>query len=716
MISQRVKELLADMSLEEKLGQMIQLQARYFCEEDTSELTGPGQKLEFVNEQIKYMGSVLNSKTAKQNITIQTQQMEKQPHHIPMLIMGDVIHGHATIFPIPLAIGATFNTEACKMACEISALECAVSGVHLTFSPMADLVRDSRWGRVMESYGEDPFLNSQMVKAAVEGYQGDSIKDFGKIASCVKHFAAYGASEAGREYNSVDMSEGTLREYYLPAYKCAVENGVKMVMTAFNIVDRVPMVANRHLLQDILYNEWKFKGVVISDFAAVYETIVHGYSKDRKQAAERAINAGCDIEMMSDTYLNYAEELISEGRVSIEQIDHAVGKILMLKEELGLFENPYKDASELNEKKYLLCDAHKKIARKISDQSIVLLENDGILPLKKDGLKIGIVGPFATSKHVFGAWAKENNQSVSLMEGINNVAPNNKTVAIINDELEARLTGFIDIKDSIHKDLETIKDCDVIIVAVGEHEKDSGEAASKVNLRLSENQEKLVYEAYKLEKPVIMVLFSGRPMEIGHLLPFTNAVLQGWFLGNEMGNALADVIFGDYNPSARLPITYPRSVGQLPLYYNAYNTGRPDLESNEKHMSKYIDCASTPLYPFGYGLSYSRFEYDNLRVVIEDDKIIAEIDVENKSGIKGKETVQCYVRDISGSVVRPVAELKAFQQIELNPYEKVSCKFLLTKEMLKFHNDQLEWVFESGEYEIMIGCNSSQTTKAKVIL
>lgn len=716
MAKQFILDIVKSMTLEEKAAQLTQLSPNHFDQGTNVTLTGPYREWNITEEMINNAGSVLGCVDADTYCRIQDNYMKKNRHHIPLLFMADMIHGMKTIFPIPLAMGGSFNLELCEESARITALESAVSGLHVTFSPMADLVRDPRWGRVMESPGEDPYLNAKVTEAMVKGYQGEDLREKGRIAACIKHFAGYGAAEGGREYNTVDISRGMLREFYLPAYKAAVDAKVAMAMTSFNTIERVPASGNVWLMRTLLREEWGFDGVVISDFNAMDEIINHSIAKDVKEAAKKCILAGVDIEMMSACYLSYLKELVEENVIEEKLIDEAVIRILELKDKLGLFENPYKDADKKEAEKLLGCKNHRELSRKLAGESAVLLKNEQVLPLSKDK-KIGIAGPFAESKHVLGAWAGEGevNAAISLAEGIKAAIGSEKVVTAMTEELKEQLFGFADIEDKTKEAAETLKDCDVIIAAVGEHQGDSGEAGSRVSLRMSPNQEKLIHELKKLKKPIITILFSGRPMELLSILEDSDACIQGWFLGTEMGNALADILFGNVNPSGRLTMSFPRTVGQIPVYYNHYNTGRPfsTQDKLERYASRYIDCENRPLFPFGYGLSYSKFIYSEL-MAEQKENITVSVTVKNDSDLEGKEVVQLYIRDVSGSIVRPLKELRGFEKISLLPQEEKRVSFTVTKEMLSFYNNEEQFVFEPGEFEFMIGTNSEELQKVKL--
>lgn len=718
MTKQFILDLVKQMTIEEKAAQLTQI-GTFMLEGSVPEaLTGPYREWKFDKEDVLRIGSCIGWVGAKRSIEVQKKFMEQNRLHIPVLIMSDIIHGMKTIFPIPLAMGATFHPELIKETCRVAALESAVSGIHVTFSPMADLVRDPRWGRVMESTGEDPYLNAVMTKAMVEGYQGEDIREKGRMAACVKHFAAYGAAEGGRDYNTVDMSRGVLRDFYLPAYKAAVDAKVAMVMASFNTVDRIPASANRELLHDMLRDEWGFDGTIISDFNAIDEVINHSVAEDGAEAARLCLNAGLDIEMMSGIYINEMKTLLEEKKLTMEQIDECVIHVLNLKDRLGLFENPYKDADEELEAKYLLCREHRKLARQCAIESMVLLKNDGVLPVKK-GAVIGVAGPMTLTKKVLGGWHAEGRyeDAVSLYEGLVSYLGEESVVTAMTAEVGEKLHGFVDVPDEVDAAIEKLKACDVVICAVGEHENDAGEAGSLTRLRLSPNQEKLIHSLKAKGKTVITVLFTGRPMEIEPVLTDSDAIVQAWYGGTETGNAITALLFGEANFSGRLTMSFPRNVGQIPVYYNSYKTGRPleGLEEHTKYASRYVDCKNDPLYPFGYGLSYSEFEYSELSVS-GGEGIDASIQVKNVSETAGTETVQLYIRDISASVVQPVKALKAFQQITLQPGERQKVSFYITREQLMFYNNKEQLVFEPGWFEVMIGCSSADVKSDRIYI
>lgn len=703
-----IKILLKTMTLKEKIAQLLQLSPFFFKEDIIGEITGPMEELGINDEDIRNAGSVLGIGGAKEAIEIQKSYLENSEKKIPLIFMADIVHGYRTIFPIPLAIGCSFDEAIAEKAARVSAVESSVAGIHLTFSPMVDLVRDARWGRVMESTGEDPFLNSLFAGAFVRGYQGDDISKDDNIAACVKHFAAYGAVEAGREYNTVDISERMLREYYMPSYKAALDQGCKTIMTSFNIVNSVPASANTWLMRDVLRNEWGFDGVVISDWGAVKELIPHGVAENKKEAAEKAIKAGVDIEMMTSCYVQHLEELLEEGNINIEIINEAVLRILKLKEELGLFDNPYKGADVEKEEKLLLCDEHRSVAREVAAASMVLLKNKNILPFNKNVKKIAIIGPFADNHEILGEWSWDGKfeETVSLKDGIVNKI--GKNVVVISKGCD--IVGGSD--EEIQQAINIAKDVDVVILALGEHSNMSGEGESRASIVLPGRQEELANEIIKLGKPTAVVLFNGRPLEIKDLYNNVPAILEAWFPGTEGGNAIADILFGDKNPTARLCMSFPYAVGQIPIYYNAFNTGRPKLydESDERYCTHYLDVPNAPLLPFGFGLSYSKFEYSDSvldsEVLTKDSSIYLRVKIKNAGSMAGEETVQLYIRDVSGSVVRPVKELKALKKVHLETGEEREVFFEIKEDMLRFYNSAFEFKSEKGKFIAMVGANS----------
>ncbi|WP_296875967.1 beta-glucosidase BglX [Thomasclavelia sp.] len=727
----KLKELFDSLTLDEKIGQLVQLNGNFF---DSNEkvATGPVAKIGIDKDKIYQTGSILNTMGAKELKKLQDRYLEKNEKKIPMLFMADIINGFKTIFPIPLGLGCTFNPELVKKTAQVAAKEAAVSGIHITFSPMVDMVRDARWGRVMESYGEDNYLNCAYAKAMVEGYQGNGDK-YETILSCVKHFAGYGAPVAGRDYNTVELGERSLRQDYLPSYKAAVDAGCRLVMTSFNTIDGIPVTANDWLLRDILRDEWGFDGVVISDHSAVKELVPHGIAKDGKEAAKLALEAGCDIDMMTATYSNHLATLVKEGKLDEKYIDEAAMRVLELKNELGLFEDPYRGANEELEKEFVLCDEFRKIAREVVWQTCVLLKNDTILPLNKSQ-KIAVVGPYASNKNLSGMWSinVDREKVVTIYDGLKKQADENcvtfaKGSPLLDDASMFESFGYSKnvgelVSDNIEEDrqkaLEVAKGADVVIVAIGEHSHQSGEGGSRGDITLPRVQIELLKEVKKLNKPIVTLVFSGRPLALDEVSQYSDALLQCWFPGTEGGDGIADIIYGKVNPSARLAMTFPYSVGQCPIYYNEMSTGRPAKTSShsKRFTSRYIDIPNEPTYCFGYGLTYSEFKYSEVeldkQVLTPDSKIKASVVVENTSERQGVETVQLYIRDLFGSVVRPVKELKGVQKITLQPHEAKKVEFEISEEMLKFIRKDMHFDSEAGDFEVFIGKDSNTENKA----
>lgn len=594
---------------------------------------------------------------------------------------------------------------------------------------MVDLVRDPRWGRVMESVGgEDPYLGQVFAKTMIEAYQGEDISKLGNAAACVKHFAAYGAAEAGRDYNTVDMSEREFRQYYLPAYQSAIEKGAEMIMTSFNTINGIPASANQWLLRDLLRKELGFKGVVISDYSAIEETIAHGVSKDKKEAAYKAIMAGVDIDMMSNVYSNHLKELVEEGKVPEAILDESVLRVLTLKNKLGLFENPYGNIDEEREKKILKSQEHLEKARKLTAETFVLLKNDKqVLPLKKDS-KIALIGPYADNIAILGSWSIYSDKAriPTLKETFEKkVGAENVLCAKGSHILEEKDLNHILVEDGatpIHTEnekeqerqmlneaIEVAKKADVIVLAIGEHYRQSGEACSRANIEISQIQQNLLNELRKLNKKIVTILFNGRPLVLNHVAENTDALLEVWFPGTEGANAITDMVFGDVNPSGKLTMSFPQATGQCPIYYNHYNTGRPHIK-DIRFASRYQDIPTESYYPFGYGLSYSKFEYSDLRIssnkMKEDSSITVSVKVKNDSNVPGKEVIQLYIQDLVASVVRPTKELKGFKKENFEAFEEKEITFEITPDMLRFWNEKLEYQAQTGEFKVFVGANS----------
>lgn len=699
----QLQDLLGQMTQAEKIDQLQQLMAAFYSEK-AEEKTGPMGDLDLTEENIKNAGSTLGISGAKEAIRVQKSYMENNRLHIPTLLMADIIHGFRTIFPIPLGLGATWDVAAAEKMAEISAKEAAVSGLHVTFSPMVDLVRDPRWGRVMESTGEDPFLNSRFAEAFVKGYQGEDLThDFMRVAACVKHFAAYGAAIAGRDYNTVNMSERQLRESYLPGYHAAIQAGAKLVMTSFNTVDGIPSTGNKWLFRDVLRDDLGFEGTVISDWGAISEMIPHGVAANEKEAAELAIKAGVDIEMMTSTYSHYLAELIAEGRIDASLVDEAVLRILELKNDLGLFENPYRGADETAEAALILCEDHRQAAREIAEKAIVLLKNEAVLPLKATE-KVALVGPAAASNDVLGAWSWQGQkaEAISLAQAFA------KDQSVVSGT--ETFDYFTPSEAAVAEALTLAKTADKVIVALGEADWMSGEAASRTDIRLPQAQLDFFKKILAVNENVIVTLYNGRPLDLREL-DGAKAIVEAWFPGTEAGHALKNILTGAVNPSGRLSMSFPESVGQVPVYYNTDNTGRPyESAPDEKYVSKYLDCSNYAKYPFGFGLSYSNFNYSQLTLssdtMTASESLVASVTVTNDSAVAGVETVQLYLRDLVGEVVRPLKELKGFQKVSLAAGESKTVRFTITEDLLRYvHPNQIA-SSDAGSFTLTIGGSS----------
>ena len=654
--------------------------------------------------------------------------------HIPLIFGLDVIHGHRTIFPIPLGLSASWDTSLIKRSARIAANEATADGLNWVFSPMVDIARDPRWGRIAEGSGEDAFLGSQIAKAMVDGYQENDLSKDSTVMACVKHYALYGASEAGRDYNTVDMSKVRMYNEYLPPYKAAVDAGVGSVMSSFNTVDGIPASANRFLLTDVLRKQWGFRGLVVSDYTSISEMINHGLG-DLQTVSAKSLNAGMDMDMVSEGFLTTLEESLKQGKVSLKTIDEACRKVLEAKYKLGLFDDPYRYCNEEKFKTELMSEANLKAAREIAERCFVLLKNDNnLLPLKKSGT-IALIGPLADNKrNMLGTWSVSGDpqKSVTIMQGIKNVAGNDVNIlyakgANISEDtmLIKRVNVFgteIDVdsrtpEEMINEAVETANKADVVVAVLGEAADMTGESSSMTHIGLQLSQENLLKALVKTGKPVVLVLMNGRPMTLTWEDAHVPAILDTWFGGTEAGNAVADVLFGNYNPSGKLTASFPRNVGQIPVYYNHLNTGRPFHPGDSpKFKSDYLDVANTPLYPFGYGLSYTTFSYSDIslsnKILKAGGKITASVNVTNTGTRKGKETVQLYTRQLVGSIARPVKELKGFQQIILEPGETKKVTFLISVDDLKFYNSDLKYVYEPGPFKLFIGTNSADVKEA----
>ncbi len=736
MKEREILNLLSVMTIDEKIGQMVQVAGDIFLEDDINVSTGPLKDLELSNEKLYNVGSVLNIIGAERVKKVQDKYLSRNRLKIPLLFMDDIINGYKIAFPIPIAQGCSWNVEVIKKMAKISAMESNIAGANVNFSPMVDLSRDARWGRVMESIeGEDPYLGKIYAEAIVKAYQGEDISKQGNVASCVKHIAAYGAVEAGRDYNTVDMSEREFRQYYLPAYKAAIDAGAEMVMTSFNILNGIPATINKWLIQDLLRKELNYKGIIISDYGAIEETITHGASKDEKQAALNAINAGVDIDMMSKIYANYLKEICIENKEIENKVNESVLRILNLKNKLGLFENPYGNTDIEKEKKYIMDKNNLKETKKLTQETFVLLKNkNGILPLKENQ-KIAIIGPYADNNGITGSWSmfSDRSKNSTILDMLKNrlqkenllYAKGTEILRVdeINKILKVESLPIVNITDEEQKEIELIqeakeiaKNSEIILLALGEHYKQSGEACSRSNIGLSENQINLINELSKLDKKMVMIVFNGRPIQLNNIEDKLDAILEVWFPGTTGAEAIVEVLFGDVNPSGKLTMSFPQNVGQCPIYYNHYNTGRPHLR-DLKYLSRYQDIPTESFYPFGYGLSYCNFKYRNLNLnkkqMRENETILVSVEVENRSNYEGYETIQLYIQDLYASVVRPVKELKDFKKEFFEPNEVKIIEFEININMLKFWNENLRYVAEEGEFYVFVGTDSTNVLKEK---
>ncbi len=736
MQEKEITSLLSQMSLEEKIGELFQIPA-YFIADGNA--TGPAAELGITDDDIRLAGSCLSITGAKKIREIQRDHMEKHPHHIPMLFMADIINGYHTVFPIPLAQGCTFNPALVEKAASIAAREAAAAGIHVTFSPMADLVRDARWGRVMESTGEDPYLNSQMSAAMVRGYQGvkNKLAEKGKLAACLKHFAGYGAPQGGRDYNTVELSDRTLRDDYMPAYQAAVKAGCALVMTSFNTLNRIPSTGNRHLMRDVLRGEMCFNGVLISDWAAVNELIFHGIAADEKEAALLAIRAGVDIDMASPIYIKHLKQLVEQGMLPEELIEESTLRVLTLKNRLGLFENPYKDANEKDEQELLLCEAHREAARKCAEESFVLLKNeDSILPLHKENDTVAFIGPFTDNQFICGSWSifADDADCVTVKSGVQENYPCSKVLfsdgcpttdpgEIIQGFQKSPEKEIIDsdlkLEQAIQEAVQTAAAADKVVLCLGEHRELTGEGASRASLTLPSCQLRLLKEISRINPNICVVLFGGRPLDLREADRHAKAILEVWLPGTEGGNAIARILYGDISPSGRLAMSFPWCVGQIPVHYNHMNTGRPfsgDFRL-ERFGSKYLDIPNEPFYAFGYGLTYTTFVYSAVSLsqnrLQTGETIFASVRVTNTGKRTGTETVQMYLHDTAASVARPVRELKGFTKVTLNPEESTKVCFPITEDLLRFHDINMEYKSEPGIFEVFIGPDSATNNKAE---
>lgn len=726
-----IDDLMSKMTIQEKIGQLNLHTAGDFT-------TGQTESSDMFRK-IKdgKIGGLFNIRGVDKVREAQRIAIEESRLKIPMLFGMDVIHGYESIFPIPLGLASSWDLDLIEQSARVAAQEATADGINWTFSPMVDIARDSRWGRIAEGAGEDPYLGSQIAKAMVTGYQGNDLSANNTMLACVKHFALYGAPEGGRDYNTVDMSRVTMYNVYLPPYKAAIDAGVGSIMASFNEIDGVPATANRWLQTEVLRDEWEFKGLNVSDYTGISEMIMHGIG-DLQTASALALHAGIDMDMVSEGFLTTLEKSLKEGKVTHSEIDQATRRILEAKYRLGLFADPYKYCDPERAKKDIYNTENRNFARKVAANSMVLMKNENqLLPLQTKG-KVAVIGPLADNpENMPGTWsvtAKHAN-AISLLRGLKETMGSQveflfaKGANFDYDPIYENKVTIFDKKayrDERPKEIilqeavEIANRADVIIVALGEASESSGEAGSKVNLELRQSQKDLLRELKKTGKPIVLVLFSGRAMIINEENELADAILNVWFPGSEAGYAISDVLFGKVNPSGKLPITYPRSVGQIPIYYNHKNTGRPLTDENrwEKFRTAYLDSPNTPLFPFGYGLSYTTFTYSDINVNSENlqgnQKLIASVTLKNTGKYDGAEVVQLYIRDVVGSNTRPLKELKGFRKVILKAGESKKIDFEITPEYLKYYNNELKYDWESGDFDIMIGGNSQDVKTVRV--
>ncbi len=716
-IDLKVDSLLQIMTLEEKIGQMNQYNGFW-------DLTGPtpsegdaANKYEHLRK--GWVGSMLNVRGVKDVRAVQKIAVEESRLGIPLIIGFDVIHGYETQSPIPLAESASWDLEAIKKSSEMAALEASAAGINWTFAPMLDISRDARWGRVMEGAGEDTYLGSLIAKARILGFQGDDLSQTNTIAACAKHFIGYGFAESGKDYNTVDVGTSTLYNVLFPPFQAALDVDVKTFMNSFNELNGIPATANKFLQRDILKGKWGFEGFVVSDWGSMAEMIDHGYVKNRKEAAEYSANAGSDMDMESYAYVNELANLVKEGKVKESYIDDAARRILKVKYELGLFDDPYKYCDEEREKNTIGSKEVHDAALDMAKKSIVLLKNENnLLPLKKSGQKIALIGALASDKDSpLGSWriAAKSHTAVSVLEGMQQYKDNTITYAKGADVYYGETSFINEVKinttdtSEFSQAISIAKNADVVVMVLGEVGYQSGEGRSRAQLDLPGVQQQLLEAIYNVNKNIVLVLNNGRPLAITWAADNIPAIVEAWQLGSESGNAIAEVLYGDYNPSGKLPMTFPRAVGQVPIFYNHKSTGRPGPKA-EVFWSHYQDEVNQPLYPFGYGLSYTTFEYSNLNIentYNQDKKVKVSVTLKNTGNIKGKEVAQLYIRDLFASITRPVKELKGFELIELNPGESKTLEFILSDKELGFYDNDGNFITENGEFKVFVGGSST---------
>ena len=727
-IEQKVDSVLALMTLKEKIGQMVIYNGSWDVTGPPSNM-GDKEKLEKLKNGM--VGSMLNVVSVKATREAQKLVMENSRLKIPLIFGYDVIHGYKTIFPVPLGESASWDMDLIKKSAAVAASETAASGVQWTFAPMMDISRDARWGRIMEGAGEDPYLNSMIAVARVQGFQGDDLSKKNTIAACAKHFAGYGLAEAGKDYNTVNIGEYELNNQVLPPFKAAADAGVATFMNSFNTLDGIPATGHKGIQRDLLKGEWNWDGFIVSDWGSIGEMIPHGFAKDKYQASEIAVKAGSDMDMESYAYEANLEKLVNEGNVDEALINDAVKRILKVKFELGLFDDPYKYCNEDREAKEVYSVENQNFSREVAKKSIVLLKNDEqLLPLKKDIKSIAVIGPLADDKDTpIGNWRAQgmSNSAVSLIEGIKNAVSSNTKVVyekgcdLTIDYLKPGQPKFLfplkinktDVS-KIPAAVNAAKNADIVLLAIGENAYQSGEGRSQTQIGFAGVQSQLLKAVLKANKNVVIVLMNGRPMDITWASENVPSILECWHLGSQAGNAIADVLFGDYNPSGKLPVSFPYNVGQEPLYYNQKNTGRP-YSAEHVTYSGYTDAPKTALYPFGYGLSYTTFEYKNLKLdsseIKKDGSVNASVEVTNTGNIDGEEVVQLYIHDLVASLSRPIKELKGFEKVMLKAGETKTINFTIDSKILQFYTVNKKWDVEPGDFEVFVGGDSSTSLK-----
>ena len=725
VINRKVDSLLSIMTIDEKIGQMNQYNGFW-------DVTGPAPKngdakFKFNNLKKGLVGSMLNVRGVEEITALQKIAVEQTRLGIPLIIGNDVIHGYKTLSPIPLAEAASWDLEEIENSARIAALEASAAGTNWTFAPMVDISRDARWGRVMEGAGEDPFLGSLIAAARVRGFQGDDLSKHNTIAATAKHFAGYGFAESGRDYNTVDVSKNTLYNIILPPFMATLDAGVRTFMNGFNELDGVPVTGSLFLQRDLLKGEWNFDGFVISDWGSIQEMIPHGYAKDGAHATELAIKAGSDMDMESHLYIKNIKELVESKKLDIKLIDDAVSRILRVKFELGLFDDPYKYLNAEREKEVLYHPDNQKGVLEMAKKSIVLLKNKtNLLPLKKENQTIALIGVLANDNNSpLGNWRtnSDNNSAITVLEGMQ-AYPKNKLIYRKGADVNLNKGGVVKFhekviinendKSGFSTAKSAAKNADVVVMVLGEDGFQSGEGRSRTSIGIPGVQQELLEEVYKVNKNIVLVLMNGRPLNINWADKNIPSIVEAWQLGTQTGNAVAQVLYGDYNPSGKLPMSFPRSVGQIPIYYNYKNTGRPGPKK-EIFWSHYNDEVNTPLYPFGYGLSYTSFEYSNIKIdnknLTPDETLNVSVDLKNSGNYSGKEVVQLYIKDRFASVTRPVRELKGFEMVSLNPGETKTINFEISESLLKFYTANETWESESGFFDIFIGTNSNANLK-----